>query len=151
MKTKRTPEEMRRRLDEIREFARTGRYSRQDLARLFATNYDRICEICHGINMPQAFGDRTHPECHTVFDEIEMYRHDEDFIPRNENEFLPTSARPGSAEKVDILARRVQMGQPLWHRHDFHCGGSGAYIGKDGPGIRYCDSSTPSRRKAARD
>lgn len=30
----------------------------------------------------------------------------------------PTSARPGSAEKVAILARRAQLGEALWHAAD---------------------------------
>src|ERR1700738_4931506 len=31
---------------------------------------------------------------------------------------LPTSAPPGSAEKVAILEQRARMGQALWHPND---------------------------------
>ncbi len=29
-----------------------------------------------------------------------------------------TEALPGSEEKLEILAERLQQGQPLWHPHD---------------------------------
>lgn len=32
--------------------------------------------------------------------------------------FEPTAARAGSAEKIDVLARRHQAGAPLWHPDD---------------------------------
>jgi hypothetical protein len=34
------------------------------------------------------------------------------------NFFLPTTAAPGSQEKVAILIARQAAGQPLWHPHD---------------------------------
>lgn len=33
-------------------------------------------------------------------------------------EYTPTSAMPGTGEKLDVLAERVQRGLPLWHNHD---------------------------------
>jgi hypothetical protein len=43
-----------------------------------------------------------------------------DFEPEEipEDQFESTVALPGTDEKLDILAMRVQQGQPLWHRHD---------------------------------
>jgi hypothetical protein len=32
--------------------------------------------------------------------------------------FLPTSAIPGTQEKLDILAQRARAGLPLWHVAD---------------------------------
>ncbi len=32
--------------------------------------------------------------------------------------FKPTDAVPGSAEKLEVLARRVELGLPLWHEKD---------------------------------
>lgn len=32
--------------------------------------------------------------------------------------FRATNAEPGSAEKLEILARRIQAGLPLWHPED---------------------------------
>lgn len=34
------------------------------------------------------------------------------------NRFDPTRALPGSDEKLDILARRLASGLPLWHPQD---------------------------------
>lgn len=34
------------------------------------------------------------------------------------NPYSPTAARAGSAEKIDVLARRHQAGAPLWHPDD---------------------------------
>ncbi|HMO15081.1 MAG TPA: hypothetical protein PKD64_13275 [Pirellulaceae bacterium] len=43
-----------------------------------------------------------------------------DFEPvtTEEEEFAATSALPGSVEKLDILAERIEKGLPLWHSQD---------------------------------
>lgn len=41
----------------------------------------------------------------------------DDFQPTDLG-FLPTNTAPGSAEKIEILRRRVELGQPLWHALD---------------------------------
>ncbi|MEQ8790646.1 MAG: hypothetical protein RIC55_30390 [Pirellulaceae bacterium] len=53
-----------------------------------------------------------------VFEAILKYGHDEDFAPAESNEFSPTDAPAGSDEKIEILRRRVEEGQPLWHNAD---------------------------------
>ncbi len=53
-----------------------------------------------------------------VFDAILEFGHDEDFAPSENDEFTPTEAPAGSAEKLEILARRIQMGVPVWHPDD---------------------------------
>ena len=53
-----------------------------------------------------------------VFEAILEFGHDEDFAPVVTGEFGPTAAPAGSTEKLEILARRVQMGVPLWHPSD---------------------------------
>lgn len=53
-----------------------------------------------------------------VFDVIQEFGHDEDFVPTVTDEFCPTDAPAGSAAKIETLARRVQMGLPLWHPDD---------------------------------
>src|SRR5262245_9177744 len=55
-----------------------------------------------------------------VFETILKYGHDEDFVPFAGDDFLPTDAPAGSKEKIDTLARRVEMGMPLWHPEDRH-------------------------------
>lgn len=53
-----------------------------------------------------------------VFEAILEYGHDEDFMPRESEEFIATDAPAGSDAKIDILRKRVEMGQPLWHGLD---------------------------------
>lgn len=48
--------------------------------------------------------------------DILRYGHDEDYKPAREA--IPTHARPGSDEKIAILAERVAMGMPLFHPED---------------------------------
>ena len=44
-----------------------------------------------------------------------------DFEPENEEtEFDSTNALPGSEEKLEVLANRIQSGLPLWHPSDRH-------------------------------
>ncbi len=53
-----------------------------------------------------------------VFEAIMQFGHDEDFAPRVTEEFVPTEAPAGSPEKLEILARRIASGLPLWHPED---------------------------------
>lgn len=39
---------------------------------------------------------------------------------RVQGDFSGTNAEPGSREKLEILARRIQSGLPLWHPDDRH-------------------------------
>jgi len=53
-----------------------------------------------------------------VFEAILTYGHDEDFRPLAGHDFSATEAPAGSAEKIEVLAERVQRGEPLWHPDD---------------------------------
>ncbi len=53
-----------------------------------------------------------------VFEAISTFGHDEDFSPLETDEFEPTEAPAGSRAKLDVLARRVEQGLPLWHGED---------------------------------
>jgi hypothetical protein len=53
-----------------------------------------------------------------VFEAILECGHDEDFVPVETNEFKPTGAPAGSDNKLAVLARRVELGLPLWHPED---------------------------------
>ena len=53
-----------------------------------------------------------------VFEAILKYGHDEDFAPDVSEEFEPTDAPAGSTDKIELLRRRVELGQPLWHDSD---------------------------------
>jgi len=56
--------------------------------------------------------------CKNVFEAILRYGHDEDFVPNEDNHFQPTDAPAGSPEKIEVLRKRVELGQPLWHTTD---------------------------------
>ena len=53
-----------------------------------------------------------------VFEAILKYGHDEDFSPTTTEQFEKTEAPAGSQEKIEILRRRVEQGEPLWHNQD---------------------------------
>jgi hypothetical protein len=53
-----------------------------------------------------------------VFEAILKYGHDEDFAPDASEQFEPTDAPAGSTDKIELLRRRVELGQPLWHDSD---------------------------------
>jgi hypothetical protein len=53
-----------------------------------------------------------------VFEAIIKYGHDEDFVPEDGDDHIPTDAPAGSREKIDILAERIANGLPLWHEED---------------------------------
>lgn len=56
--------------------------------------------------------------CKNVFEAILRYGHDEDFVPQDWNDFQATDAPAGSSEKIEVLRKRVELGQPLWHGSD---------------------------------
>jgi len=53
-----------------------------------------------------------------VFEAILKYGHDEDFAPEVDAQFSATECPAGSQEKLEVLAERVRLGQPLWHPSD---------------------------------
>jgi hypothetical protein len=53
-----------------------------------------------------------------VFEAILKFGHDEDFYPEPSPDFEPTDAPAGSEAKIEILRRRIELGQPLWHMSD---------------------------------
>lgn len=53
-----------------------------------------------------------------VFEYLLRLGHDEDFQPQVDPRFEPTDAPMGSKEKIEVLARRAQLGLPLWHPKD---------------------------------
>jgi hypothetical protein len=53
-----------------------------------------------------------------VFEAILECGHDEDFSPAEADDFVATDAPAGSRAKIDILAKRVMLGMPLWHNND---------------------------------
>ena len=57
-------------------------------------------------------------QCKNVFEAILRYGHDEDFVPHKDERFVATDAPAGSTDKIEVLRRRVELGQPLWHNTD---------------------------------
>ncbi len=53
-----------------------------------------------------------------VFEAILKYGHDEDFSPNKGDGFQATNAPAGSDDKIELLRKRVETGQPLWHEED---------------------------------
>ncbi len=59
------------------------------------------------------------PKLKNVFEAILKYGHDEDFAPSSsDRDFGSTQAPAGSREKLEVMADRVRLGQPLWHDSD---------------------------------
>ncbi len=50
--------------------------------------------------------------------EFEGFYYEEDFLAVGINPGAPTEAKPGSEEKVMMLAARYASGMPLWHQDD---------------------------------
>lgn len=53
-----------------------------------------------------------------VFEAILEMGHDEGFAPQETEDFDSTDAPAGSRAKLEVLAERVQQGQPMWHAED---------------------------------
>jgi hypothetical protein len=54
----------------------------------------------------------------TILDAIEQGFYQFEPTECSDDEFDETDALPGTDEKVDILAKRIELGLPLWHPSD---------------------------------
>jgi hypothetical protein len=54
----------------------------------------------------------------SVLDAIKMGIWDYEPQPVEETSFTATEAMPGTDEKLEIMAARVESGLPLWHNND---------------------------------
>lgn len=86
--------------------------------RMLATDVPRPTPHATDRSVARSFTRDKMSTCKNVFEAILRYGHDEDFIPHEDNEFIPTDAPAGSPEKIEVLRRRVELGQPLWHGTD---------------------------------
>jgi len=55
---------------------------------------------------------------HSVLDAIKMGIWDYEPEDYQSTEYEATQAMPGTAEKLEVLSRRVRKGLPLWHPND---------------------------------
>lgn len=53
-----------------------------------------------------------------IFQALLKLGHDEDFEPKPGPLHFPTPFSPGSAEKIEVLRLRAELGLPLWHEKD---------------------------------
>lgn len=56
-----------------------------------------------------------------IFEHLKQYGRDDGFtipLTRTHPDFQPTTALPGSAEKIEVLRRRLERRQELWHPDD---------------------------------
>jgi hypothetical protein len=79
-----------------------------------------LCGKVDWINVPsfEIWKQPSMSQCKNVFEAILRYGHDEDFVPQEDDKFVPTDAPAGSSDKIEVLRRRVELGQPLWHSTD---------------------------------
>lgn len=55
----------------------------------------------------------------SIYDAIRRVGHDEDFVPVDAAE--PTRLQPGTQERIDLMRRRAESGESLWHDEDLTC------------------------------
>ena len=119
----------------MQQLAQTGLYTPSQIAEMVGSTRNVVYKACSGLPYRVERPKR-------IYDDI-----DPDPIPTAD--FHPTDAPVGSAEKLAVLARRAELGQPLWHRADRNdLSGLGRLptktVYKDkmvhdsGPGIRCC-------------
>jgi hypothetical protein len=152
VKRKFTPEK----LAKLRSDAETGQYTLTDLSVMHLLSYGCVARLCRGIKVKAAVKAGGHfnkrdPSMEppaTVEQAIKRLGHDEDFEARNTEDWHPVSHTPGSGAKVAALARRAELGQPLWHPNDridfagltriMQVGRDNTIVHDSGPGIRVC-------------
>ena len=119
------------RREAIRAMASTSEYTLEEIAEAFGIGISQVKSVA--IGLPWKKKGRMFTPMANAADDFEAV-----ITP----DFRPVDAPPGSLEKVEVLARRVSLGLPLWHVEDRvdYAGltGSGLYRSSSGsePGIR---------------
>lgn len=104
---------------QMRAMADTGLYTPTDIALEFGTTYHACLKVIKGCAFKRFNSQET-----IYRGEITNCLHaararlDDKWEPKVSADFLPTEAPPGTLEKVEVLRKRVEAGQPLWHQHD---------------------------------
>lgn len=80
-----------------------------------ARSYESIVTSANGVEAPPQ--ERRYRQADNIMDSIRINGND-NYYPRENPYEEPTTALPGSEEKVEVLADRVRRGVPLWHPHD---------------------------------
>lgn len=124
----------------IRNLASSGKYTRHEIANMTGVRYETVCEWTKYVNMlsqtntarlsAAAYGRARWESTHTETAE-------EQDAKLNLLEFYPTDAPSGSREKIEVLRKRVELQQPLWHPKD-----RADYSGLTGA-VRCRDKQTP--------
>ena len=60
----------------------------------------------------------TEVELKTVFDHLQYLGHCDEFEPEESIVGTGSNALPGSMDRIDEYAERVEQGQPIWHVDD---------------------------------
>ena|SRR3990172_3519256 len=78
-----------------------------------ASNFTRSKRAA-GVSNRDKHGRGTHPNGRRALNASTAARLGLAFVPREDWDIEPTTAMPGTPEKVVVLRERVELGQPLW-------------------------------------
>lgn len=82
----------------------------------------KLCVHCHKYRMSRprglCFGCSEKPGVRALYTANEKDRFDDDLVPKPV--LFPTDARPGSDEKIAVMAGRFERGEELFHARDRH-------------------------------
>ena len=103
----------------MRRLADTGKYTPTEIAIKYNITYNACLNIIKGCAFKRFNSQETiHRGEITNCIEAARAKLDDTWEPPIGPDFHPTEAPPGSLEKVEVLRKRVEAGQPLWHAHD---------------------------------
>jgi hypothetical protein len=106
---------------QVRALARSGKHTRHEIGIILGIRYEIVCDLTKHINMHPQNNDARQSAANFGRMRWEISRgHTAEHEDRrlNYNGFHPTDAPTGSSEKIEVLRRRVEMKQPLWHPND---------------------------------
>jgi len=105
--------------DRVRAMARSGKYSRHEIAIAVGLPYEQVCELTKHINMSAKKRQASEYGHMRWLENIRNQQTAEDEEATLDlTEFYPTDAPTGSSEKIEVLRRRLESNQPLWHPQD---------------------------------
>jgi hypothetical protein len=105
--------------NQVRTMAESGEFNRHEIAISIGLRYEDVCELTKDIDMSSKklraieFGKRRWLQAtldqKTAEDEERLL---------NRKDFHPTDAPSGTSSKIEVLRKRLESGQPLWHPDD---------------------------------
>lgn len=105
--------------ERVRAMAKSGQHNRHEIAIATGLSYEDVCDLTKHINMSaQKRKASEYGRMRWLQNIRDQQTAEDEECKLDRRSFYPTDAPTGTSEKIEVLRRRVEANQPLWHPDD---------------------------------